>query len=34
MRKKLHLLILTILAAALPVRAELLQVDLTVLGMD
>ena len=34
MRKKVSILILTVLAAALPVRAELLQVDLTVLGMD
>jgi hypothetical protein len=34
MRKQLCFLIVTLLAAALPGRAELLQVDLSIFGMD
>jgi hypothetical protein len=34
MRKQLALLFVPLLAAALPGRAELLQVDLSIFGMD
>jgi hypothetical protein len=34
MRKQLCILIVTLLAAILPARAELLQVDLSIFGMD
>jgi hypothetical protein len=34
MRKQLCLLVVTLLAAAVPSRAELLQVDLSIFGMD
>jgi len=34
MRKKLSLLIFAMIGAALPGRAELLQVDLSIFGMD